>query len=399
MATPGKTNIKSILLLIAAHMTIDINQGAIPVLLPFLIAAHHISYATAATLVLAANLVSTLTQPLFGHIADRLSKPWLMPIGMFLAGLGVAGVGIAPSYGIGLFAVGLSGLGIALFHPEAARLTNYFSGERKASAMSFFGVGGQLGFSTGPLLMTAALLHWGLQGTTSFILPAVFMALFLAFVRLRIPVPSRKRKHTPDAGTSAAGRDDWKGFLRVAALALSRSTIFSGLNTFLPLFWINVLGQSKMAGGMALTVLFASGIVGNVVGGRIADRYGCRIVVLVGFVLLTLFLPLLAFSRDAGWSMVVLVPVGLVLSLSVSPLVVLGQDYLPNRVGFASGVTFGLAVSFGGVMTPLLGWIADHHGLRVAISIVSLLPLLCTGIALTIPRKEPAFEALQAVKG
>ncbi len=387
MTKPGTRSLRAIALLIIAHMTIDINQGAIPVLLPFFIAAHRISYAAAAALVLAANLASTLTQPLFGHIADRFSKPWLMPIGMLFAGLGVAAVGMAPRYGIGLIAAGFSGLGIAAFHPEAARLTNYFAGERKASTMSFFGVGGQLGFSIGPLLMTAALLNWDLKGTASFILPAVLMAIFLGFVRLRIPAGHGKGRNAAAAQTPAA-RDDWRAFLRVAALALSRSAIFSGLNTFLPLFWIDVLLQSKVAGGTALTVLFASGIVGNVVGGRIADRYGCRIVVLVGFVFLTLFLPLFALSRDAVLSMVLLIPVGLVLSLSVSPLVVLGQGYLPNRVGFASGVTFGLAVSFGGVTAPLLGWIADRNGLRVAISLVAFLPLLCTAIALTIPRKE-----------
>lgn len=394
----GKTNYRSIVLLIIGHMTTDFNQGAIPVLLPFLIAAYQINYAAAATLVLAANLVSTLTQPLFGHIADRLSKPWLMPAGVLLAGIGVAGVGIAPSYGIGLFAVAVSGLGVAAFHPEAARLTNFLSGEKKASAMSFFALGGQLGFSIGPLLMTGALLYWGLKGTTSFIVPAVLMALLLSIVRLRGPVHAGKGRHGPGAAQSAE-RDDWKAFLRVAALALSRSTIFSGLNTFLPLFWIDVLLQSKVAGGTALTVLFASGIVGNLLGGKIADRYGCRIVVLVGFVLLMIFLPLFALSRDPVWAMILLVPVGLVLSLSVSPLVVLGQGYLPSRIGFASGVTFGLAVSFGGVMAPLLGWIGDHHGLRTAISIVAFLPLLCTCIALTIPRQRPAAETLGLTKG
>lgn len=398
MPSPGNMKLKSIVLLVIGHMTTDFNQGAIPVLLPSLIAAYHINYAAAATLVLAANLVSTLTQPLFGHVADRLSKPWLMPAGSLLAGLGVAAVGIAPSYGLALFAVAVSGLGIAAFHPEAARLTNYLAGEKKATAMSLFGVGGQLGFSIGPLLMTGALLYWGLKGTVSFIIPAVLMALLLAVVRLRVPVGAKKGKGGPGTEEQGLEKDDWRAFLRVAALALSRSTIFSGLNTFLPLFWIDVLLQSKVAGGTALTVLFASGIVGNLVGGKIADRYGCRIVVLVGFVLLMLFLPVFALSRDPFWSMILLVPVGLVLSLSVSPLVVLGQGYLPNRVGFASGVTFGLAVSFGGVMAPLLGWIGDHHGLGAAISIVAALPLLCTGIALTIPGQKSTADLPQAVK-
>ena len=60
----------------------------------------------------------------------------------------------------------------------------------------------------------------------------------------------------------------------------------------------------------------------------------------------------------------------------------MGQDFLPNRVGLASGVTLGLAFSFGGILMPALGWVADHHGLRAAISVVAFLPIRT---ALTLP--------------
>ena len=71
-------------LLSLGHLVTDINQGAVPALLPFLIAEQHLSYAAAAGIVFALNFASTLVQPLFGHAADRLSKPWLLPLGILV---------------------------------------------------------------------------------------------------------------------------------------------------------------------------------------------------------------------------------------------------------------------------------------------------------------------------
>ena len=121
-----------------------------------------------------------------------------------------------------------------------------------------------------------------------------------------------------------------------------------------------------------------------------ADRFGYRIVAIAGFVVLMILLPLFALADSPTQAMLLLVPIGLVFSAPTGPLVVLGQGYLPNRVGLASGVTLGLAFSFGGIMMPLLGSIADHHGLRTAIWAVALMPILCTGIALTLPGIESA---------
>jgi len=88
----------------------DMTQGALPVLLPFLIPVHHLSYAAAAGIVFAATIVSSVVQPIFGHVADRLSKPWFIPAGVLLAGLGVGAIGIVPSYHLILLVVAVSGL-------------------------------------------------------------------------------------------------------------------------------------------------------------------------------------------------------------------------------------------------------------------------------------------------
>src|SRR4051794_41956673 len=120
------------------HLCVDLCQGALPALLPFLIAAHHWSYGQASALVLAATVSSSIVQPLFGHLSDGRSLPWLLPGGIALAAAGIALAGVAGSYGATLAVVGVSGVGGAAHPPEGARLAHYLGGGRRAAAVGFF---------------------------------------------------------------------------------------------------------------------------------------------------------------------------------------------------------------------------------------------------------------------
>jgi MFS transporter, FSR family, fosmidomycin resistance protein len=382
--------IQNIVLLSIGHMVTDVNQGVIPVLLPFLIAQHGLSYTAAAGIVFALNISSSLVQPLFGYFADRFSKSWLIPAGAVAAGAGVALIGVAPGYWA-IFAVSaVSGIGIAAVHPEAARLANIVGGKNKAMAMSIFGIGGQLGFAVGPLLTTGFLFLCGLNGTLFLALPVAIFAIIFAgrssqFSAYRKEATGEKRDRPP-----AQGRDAWGPFSRLSLMITCRSIAFYGLNTFLPLYWVNVLNQSKTAGGTALTILLASGVAGTLIGGRLADRVGYRQVVLASLILLVFFLPSLVLVHSVWLLTILLVPVGIALSGSFSPAIVLGQKYLPNRVGFASGVTLGLAISVGGIAAPILGKIADIHGIYWALVCLVFLPVIGTCLAFTLPQPEAA---------
>src|SRR6266567_4714120 len=141
-------------LLAVGHACIDLCQGAIPALLPTLLIQRHLSYTAAAGLIFAANVVSSVIQPLFGHIADRLRIPWLMPAGLFIAGSGLALSSLFSQYWLIALCMGISGIGIAVFHPEAARLVHELAGKQKATSMSIFSLGGNIGFALGPMVMT-----------------------------------------------------------------------------------------------------------------------------------------------------------------------------------------------------------------------------------------------------
>ncbi len=379
-------NRRAISTLSAAHLFTDINQGALPAMLPFLIVQRHLSYEAAAGLVFAANAVSSLVQPLFGHFADRRSIPGLIPLGLLAAGVGLALIGVAPSYEWAVVAALLSGIGVAAFHPGAARIVSYAAGERRATGMSWFAFGGNAGFAGGPALMTALMVGFGLNGSLLMIIPAVIISALLASQLARLTALDVAPSPRKGAIADTTPRDRWGAFSRLTAAVVCRSIIAYALNTFLPLYWIKVLGQNEGAGGAALAVMLTSGALGTLLVGWLADRYGRRTVVFSLVVTLTPLLLLLLSLKDAGWATMVLIPLGLALVAPTSVMVVLGQEYLPNRIGVASGVTLGLAMSVGGLSAPILGWVADNHGLHTTLLGIAFLPLLVAALAYTLPR-------------
>ena len=375
---------RGLAVLATGHLWADFLQGSIPALLPFLIAQRGYSYAAAGTLVLASSIGSSLIQPLFGLASDRLAWPWLMPAGLFVGGAGLATVGWTETYPATVAAVAVSGLGVAAFHPEGARYANYVSREERGRGMSMFSLGGNAGFALGPLLMTPAILAFGLHGTALALIPLWLGAALLAVElrRLRTFAPA-----TPGGASNGNGsrrQDAWGPFARLGSVIGLRSVVFFGLQAFVPVYFAHQLGTSEAAGNAALSVMLVAGACGTYVGGRLMDRIGRR-VILVGS--MAALAPLLVLFLLAGrWpAMLFLVAVGFVVISNFSVTVVMGQEYLPNRLGLASGITLGAAIGFGGLAAAALGELADRTSLETTMWVIALTPLPALLIALTLP--------------
>jgi FSR family fosmidomycin resistance protein-like MFS transporter len=371
-------------LLSAGHFSVDLSQGAVPAMLPFFIRERHLSYAAAAGLVLAQTISSSVLQPLFGELADRRPAPWLMPAGVALAGVGLGAAALLPTYGMIWLAVAVAGVGVAAYHPEGARYASYASGDRRATGMSFFSVGGNAGFAAGPVLATPVLLVLGLRGGWTIGLVPVAAALALTVGLARVD-RHRAAAASPVAAPASIGANRWGPFVRLTGVLVARSVLFYGLNTFIPLYWIGVFHTSTGAAGAALATLLIVGACGTLLGGRLADRFSRRRVVVVAVTLSVPLLALLVAMPAALPAQAALVPLALAMYVPTSIMVVLGQEYLPSRMGTASGVTLGLAVSVGGVVTPALGYVADHSGLRAAMALLIAVPVVATGLALSLP--------------
>ncbi|OEU98781.1 MFS transporter [Streptomyces qinglanensis] len=377
----------SITLLSVGHACVDVYQGAVASLVPFFVAERAYGYATVSGLVLAASLLSSVVQPAFGALTDRWSMPWLLPVSTLVGGAGIALSGTSGSYGATVLFVAVSGIGVAAYHPESARIARIAS-RGSHSAMGWFSTGGNLGFALAPLLAGAVVGAGGLHLTPLLVLPA------LAGSVLCLPVlRALGRRHT--AGVSAArtdGGDDRAAFVRLSLAVVCRSIVFVGLSTFLSLYAQQRMGGGSAAGTAALFVLYLGGAAGSVLGGTLAGRWGRVTVARRSYLLATgAVAGVLVVPGPALYLCVALTSVGLYVPFSLQ--VTLGQDYLPSRVGTAGGITLGLAVSVGGLAGPPLGALADATSLRAALSPLVLMPVLCWLLFRTLPEPDAPLPA------
>ncbi|WP_078993137.1 MFS transporter [Streptomyces sp. MMG1121] len=373
----------SITLLSVGHACVDVYQGATAALIPYFVAERGYGYAAASGVVLAASLLSSVAQPLFGALTDRRAVPWLLPVSTLLAGLGTALCGLGGGYGLTLLCVAVTGLGVAAYHPESARVARLASGGTHRG-MGWFSLGGNLGFALAPLLVAAVVGTGGLRRTPLLALPALAgTALCLAALRT---AGRRPEARTAAAATQTRG-DDTASFVRLSLAVVCRSIVFIGLSSFLSLYAEQRLGGGAGAGTTALFVLYAGGAVGSVLGAALADRWDrvtvCRWSYLVSVVAVA---GVVWVPGPALYPCAALASAGLYVPFSLQ--VTLGQDYLPSRVGTAGGITLGLAVSVGGLASPLIGRLADATSLRTALAPLVLMPVLSWLLLRTLP--EPA---------
>lgn len=382
---PVRANAKLISLLALGHFVVDLNQGSLPALLPFLKAAHQLSYAAVATIVLAANVASSLVQPLFGYFADQTARRWMLPASVLLTGGGLALMGLAPGYGALVALVLLMGFGVAAYHPEGYKTATSVAGERKATALSWFSLGGNIGVALGPPVITALVTAVGLAGSLGLLVPTLIVSALLLAV-----LPAFAESAAPRAAAAAAARGvNMPGAMALLVLVVTiRSWATLGFTTFVPFYYIDVLGADPRLVGPLLFVFLGAGAAGTVVAGPLADRWGPRAftqwVLLAAVPFGALFL-----VTKGVLAFVLLGLFGALLTSSFTVSVVLGQAYLPRNAGMASGLIVGFAIGAGGVGVTVLGWIADRYGLPTALWITAFTPLAAFVASRCLPAPRP----------
>ncbi|WP_411118480.1 MFS transporter [Streptomyces sp. 058-1L] len=375
---------KAITLLSIGHACVDVYQGAVAALVPYFVAERSYTYAAVSGIVLAASLLSSVAQPLFGMATDRRAMPWLLPVSTLVAGSGIALSGLGGSYALTLLFMGIGGIGVAAYHPESARVARV-AGGGSHTAMGWFSLGGNLGFALAPVLVAGVVGIGGLGLTPLLVLPALVGSL------LTLPVLrglERMTSAAPRTATAAAAPDDVASFVKLALAVVCRSIVFVGLSTFIAFYVRERTGGGAAAGTAALVVLYLGGAVGTVLGGALAERRD-RVTVVrrsylltVGAVAGLVFLP-----GPSLYVCVALTSAGLYVPFSLQ--VTLAQDYLPGRVGTASGITLGLTISIGGLFSPLIGRLADATSLQTALIPLIAMPALSWLLFRTLAEPAP----------
>ncbi|HEX7255034.1 MAG TPA: MFS transporter [Gaiellaceae bacterium] len=370
---------RAIAALSAGHLATDFANGVLPALLPFLVARFDLSYTKAGALVFASAAASSLVQPLFGHWSDRRGAAWLLPAGVLLAGCGMALAAVSGSYRLCVVFVVVSGLGTAAYHPEGTKFASYVSGQRKASGMSLFSIGGNLGVALGAVSTAPVMLLLGRWGGLLLALPAVAVTVLLlrSLPYLRGFAPPRRTSRT------GVGQDRPGAFALLLGVVTARTVGWFGLLTFVPL-WAVELGRSESYGSNLLALMLFAGGAGTLVVGPLADRIGRRPVLLASVVAVPpLSLAFVALGGTLG--VVALALVGVCVVGTFGLIQVMTQEYMPTRLGLASGISIGFAIGLGGVAAGALGAVADAIDLETALYVSATVPALAIPLAFLLP--------------
>lgn len=428
-----------------AHMCCDLPPGSLPAILPFFVSDYGMNYTDVAGLMFASSFLSSFIQPLFGYLADKTSMHWFMSFGILISGVSLAVTGFTQNYWAIFLAVMLMGIGGSFFHPEAARLVNIISGARRGSGISIFSVGGNGGYGLGPILAVALVSGLGMKGLIIYGVLAVLMGLAVQHLTPRIAASADSilaqsqeeekaaaaslntaasetnfakaedsatqaaditkatqsaaatnsttvAAKAPAQATPSAGTNDWRSFCRLTLVIVFRSVVINGIYSFLPLYCISILLTSKALGSTTLSVLSIAGILTTLVGGWIADKLGYVKVLRYGSLLLIPVMAAIVLTQNIWVVYLMMLPLSLAFNGTYAPFVVLGQTYLAKNIGFASGITLGLSMTVGGIITPVLGWYADHYGLPAAMNSLVVVAAICAACTFLLSEPEKRYN-------
>jgi FSR family fosmidomycin resistance protein-like MFS transporter len=270
----------------------------------------------------------------------------------------------------------LSGSGIAGFHPDGFKTAHFFTGDKKATGMSIFAVGGNLGIAIGPILALTLVTSFGLKGTLGLILPGILIAVILGLNMSTISLPVESAgKEAKKATKKPLSKDQITSFLLLLTAATLRALTQISLLTYIPFYYINHLKGNPLYAGKLVSTFLLAGALGTLMGAPLADRWGHKKFLLTTFVLAFPFL--LLFYHSSGLMTFVFLGIsGFVLISSFAITTLMGQELLPQHLGMASGLMVGFTISAGGVGVTLLGMIADTWGVPMAIKTIFAFPLV-----------------------
>ncbi|AEJ42253.1 MFS transporter [Alicyclobacillus acidocaldarius] len=369
----GRMNRDAVWSISGSHFLNDLSTtGLVPALTQLYKPLFHLNYTEISLIVLVSYITSSVAQPLFGAWADRNPKAWMLPLGLFLSTLGITLTGIAPSYGVLLLMVAVSGLGSGAFHPEASRVAHLAAGRAKGLAQAIFQVGGNGGQAIGPLIVSLFILSAGLH---SILWMLIGVALGLVFTLRLYPWYKAALRDYAKVRRTIEGENRIGAVALLVVVIVLRSWCQIGIAQFMPFYYAHKFGMSYQLSDALMFVFLGAGALGTFIGGALADRMPKQRILFLSMLLSIPFAFGLPFLHGA-WAAVALLPFGFFILSSFAVTVVYMQMLLPRNVSLASGLTIGFGVGAGGIGATFFGVLADHVGLTSVLYILMAVPIV-----------------------
>ena len=365
--------LSNIILLSVTHLVNDIFSSFLAPLRPLLIAKFGISLSAASVWDLVMRL-PWLLNPLIGIIAERTAARYFVIFTPAVTAVSMSLLGVAPTYTVVTILLFITGISSALFHVPSPVMVKKVSGKYTGRGMSFFMFGGEMARTLGPLIITAAVSLWGLEGTWKLIPFGLVASLILYFKLRKIEISS-------DVEHKKKPKDYWNTikkfmpfFLILIGITLFRSIMKSGLTAFLPTYFYMEKGETLWFSNSALAVFQLAGAVGTVFSGTISDKIGRKTALLI-ISIVTPGLMALFVTVSGAWSFVFLVLLGLFVFAPGPVLLALVQDVSKDMPVFMNSIYMTISFVTSAISVLFAGIIGDWLGLEKTYLISSLLAL------------------------
>lgn len=239
---------------------VDMIAGTLPAILPYV--RSHFALSLTAGVVALTTLYFTcnLFQVLTGHMRATKTAPLFLQAGLLLAFV-LCLTGMIPQSSFALWMIiGLvliSGIGIAITHPDGLRAIHDLKSIPPAITTAVFMNGGAMGFAGGGLFSTMLVSRFGLSGLYFFLVCPVVIILLVRLLKIRLAVESSDDKCVPfDAGRERFAF--WPLMIMAVPAAISSTLIVALLPTRL-----SELGFALTFGGFSLMIFGVAGGLGS----------------------------------------------------------------------------------------------------------------------------------------
>ena len=367
---------KVITALSAGHFITDAYSGFLNPIMPFIAAKIGISMTIAAVLISVSNLTSSLSQPLFGYIADKWHHRFFIFWGMLMASIFLSFLGIANNIYFLILCVLLGHMGVAFFHPQATSLvSNYTQCASNSREMSIFIATGTFGFALGPAISSGISDLWGLEKLPYACIIGIISAFILLKTIPKIKINCDSKKNTSLIKATKAIFSNKPVSILVAA-SIVKSFVVSSFSIILPFYWKSI-GYSVSQIGMFLVSFMLAGAFAIILSPFFEKRIGIKNVFY--WSLLTVAPLGIIFFLCGGKSLIGLISfilIGFVSFFAVPVNMSLAQRLMPEFKSMISGFIGGFSWGVIGLILPLISLIAEKTGIMPILLIMTFIPLI-----------------------
>lgn len=374
-----------------AHGVSDFYAGIIPFTIFLVLSREHISPAYQGALVFLWYVTSSIVQPLFGAYTDKYGRWWVLPMAVTLTVTGISIAGNVTSIWPLVLCIIGAGIGSAIMHPEAGKYSAMLSGARRASGISIFQIGGQLGYALGPAVIAILYVRYGGAGSLMLLVPGAFAIIALFAVMRRVDEKAARVHGESHANAAPAGPVDRTGVTLLVASTALRHFTTAAFITFLPNLLVG-RGLSIPAAGQIVTAFLLVSSIGLFAGGYLSDRFGP---VRISIAALCSAVPFLfGFFLLPGWlGIPSLLAASVLLAVQNAPGVAMVQAMLPKNLGMALGLMNGVAFGAGSALVACIGIAVAQFGAASALEAVSVTPLFAALSYAFVRDRVPALHA------